>query len=203
MIRKAIFYLIIKLILKKTESKKSIENFNEIIQDNVEKENLKKLFLEEIFLQKNTAINYEVSNNFFNEIDIEPFGNCFYCCISYYLYKEQNKHLEIRKAIFNYIENNPESFYTFFEGNDFEDLNNLSPEMMLENYINDNNKEGEFAGDIEYTAACKLLNIRIILFTKGYLGLNIFNIYSPDSNDDNTYSNIYILFKNQDHFNYL
>ena len=38
--------------------------------------------------------------------------------------------------------------------------------MMLENYINDNNKEGEFAGDIEYTAACKLLNIRIMRMLK-------------------------------------
>ena len=74
---------------------------------------------------------------------------------------------------------------------------------MLENYINDNNKEGKFAGDIEYTAACKLLNIKIILFTKGYLGLNVFNIYSPDFDDDTIYSNIYILFKNQEHFNYL
>ena len=144
-----------------------------------------------------------MSNNFFSEISIEPYGNCFYCCISYYLYKTQKNHLEIREAIFKYIKENAEEFYTFFEGNDIEELNKLSPDLLLEKYIKDNNKEGEYAGDIEYTAACKLLDLRIILFTKGYSGLNVFNIYTPESNKNNTYSNMYILFKNENHYNYL
>ena len=82
---------------------KSKENTN----NNTEKENLKKIFLEEIFLQINTANNYEVSNNFLSEISIDPYGNCFYCCILYYLYKNQKNHLEIKKAFFNYIKENP------------------------------------------------------------------------------------------------
>ena len=57
--------------------------------------------------------------------------------------------------------------------------------------------------DIEYTAACKLLYLRIKLFTKWYSGLNVFNIYIPYSNKSNIYSNIYILFKKENHYNYL
>ena len=83
-----------------------------------------------------------MSKNFFSEINIERYGNCFYCCISYYLYKNKENHLEIREAIFNYIKEN-EEFYTFFEGNDIEDLNNFSPDLLLEKYIKENNKEGE------------------------------------------------------------
>ena len=110
--------------------------------------------------------------------------------------------MEIREAIFNYIKENPEEFYTFFEGNDNEELNKLSPDLLLEKYIKDNNKEGEYAGDIEYTAAWKLLDLRIILFTKEYSGLNVFNIYNRDLNKSNIYYNIYILFKNENYYNY-
>ena len=81
-----------------------------------------------------------------------------------------------------------------------------SPQILLENYVEKNNKDGEFAGDIEYTAACKLFNIRIILLTKGYYGLNVFNVYLDEDNEDNeskNFANIYILFINENYFNYL
>ena len=130
-------------------------------------------------------------------------GNCFYCCISYYLYKTINNHLQIRKLIFQYITNNPEKFYIFFEGNDNENLNMYSPQILLENYVEKNNKDGEFAGDIEYTAACKLFNIRIVLLTKGLIGLNVFNVYLDEDNESKDFANIYILFINENHFNYL
>ena len=75
-----------------------------------------------------------------------PFGNCFYCCMSDYLYKTIDNHLKIKKIIFQYITNNPEKFYIFFEGNDNENLNMYSPQILLENYVEKNNKDGEFAG---------------------------------------------------------
>ena len=56
------------------------------------------------------------------------------------------------------------------------------------------NREGEFAGDIEYTAICKLYNMQIILLTRGFEGFNVFNIYNEEDN---------ILFLNNNHFNYL
>ena len=78
-----------------------------------------------------------------------------------------------------------------------------SPQILLENYVEKNNKDGEFAGDIEYTAACKLFNIRIVLLTKGYYGLNVFNVYLDEDNESKNFANIYILFINENHFNYL
>ena len=74
------------------------------------KEDLKKIFLDEIFNQKIIAKNYEISKEYFKEIEMPPYGNCFYCCLSYFLYKSYNNHMEIRKLIYQYITNNPEEF---------------------------------------------------------------------------------------------
>ena len=94
----------------------NINNENFALNSNNEntKEELKKLFLEEIFLQKYTAPNYEINENFFNEIIMPPFGNCFYCCLSYYIYKNKNDYPKIREIVFQYIIENPENFYIFF-----------------------------------------------------------------------------------------
>ena len=62
----------------------------------------------------------------------------------------------------------------FFEGNDNENLNVYSPKTLLDNYISKYNRDGEYAGDLEYAAIRKLFNIRIILLTKGYKLLNVF-----------------------------
>ena len=167
------------------------------------KEELKKIYLEEIFYQKNTAINYEIPTKFFREIEMPSLGNCFYCCLSYYLYQNIKNHNIIRKSIFEYISNNPEKFYMFFEGLDNPNLNSYLPKELLENYIEKNNKDGEYAGDMEYAAACKIYNMRIVLLTRGYGGLNVFNIYVDNDNLQKNYSDIYILFINENHFNYL
>ena len=75
--------------------------------------------------------------------------------------------------------------------------------LLIDKYIFENNVEGEFAGDIEHVAACKLFNIRIIFLTKGFEGYNVFNIVSNDEYDIQKYNTIYILFINDNHFNYL
>ena len=131
------------------------------------------------------------------------FGNCFYCCLAYYIYKNKNDYQKIRALVFQYIIENPENFYIFFLGNDKDNLNNYSPQTLLEDYIAIHNKEGEYAGDIEYTAICKIFNLRIILLTKGYNGYNVFNTYIDNNNDNELVKDIYILFINENHFNYL
>ena len=171
-------------------------------QDN-NKDELKKLFLDEIFFQKYSAKNYEIPNNLFYEVKVPSDGNCFYSCLSYHFYKTIEKHLEIREAIFQYISDNEEDFYIFFEGNDEVKLDKYSPKVLLENYIMKYNREGEFAGDIEYTAICKLYNMQIILLTRGFEGFNVFNIYNEEDNINDNKSNIYVLFLNNNHFNYL
>ena len=57
-------------------------------------------------------------NHLFYEVKVPSDGNCFYSCLSYHFYKTIEKHLEIREAIFQYISDNEEDFYIFFEGND-------------------------------------------------------------------------------------
>ena len=110
--------------------------------------------IEQIFYIKNTAKNYEISNKNFEFISIEPFGNCYYCCVSYFLYKNQNKHLQIRESIFDFIRENKELFLKFYEGEEYN--HNLSLSDLFDNYIFENNVEGEYEGEIEYIAICKL-----------------------------------------------
>ena len=64
-----------------------LRNYNNINKKTDIKDNLKQLILEQCYYIKYTEVNYEINKDFFDLIEIEPFGNCFYCCISYYLCK--------------------------------------------------------------------------------------------------------------------
>ena len=57
--------------------------------------------------------------------------------LSYYFFKNINRHLEIRENSFQYMVKHAEEFYIFFEGNDNSILNNFSPKSLLEEYILD------------------------------------------------------------------
>ena len=74
------------------ENEKEINNVNVISEDDMpnqdifsiqnndsNKEELKKLFLEEIFYQINIVNNYEIPLKFFKEVEMPPYGNCLYC----------------------------------------------------------------------------------------------------------------------------
>ena len=65
------------------------EIYNDLLETNKElkdnKDSIKKLLIEQIFYQKYASSNYEIPTILFNEIEIEPYGNCLYCCISFYL----------------------------------------------------------------------------------------------------------------------
>ena len=45
--------------------------------------------------------------------------------------------------------------------------------------------------------------MQIILLTRGFEGFNVFNIYNEEDNINDNKSNIYVLFLNNNHFNYL
>ena len=167
------------------------------------KSELKYLFIEQIFMQKYSASNYEIPETLFNLIEIPAFGNCFYMCISYFLYHNINEHLSVRESVFNYVENHREEFYIFFNGNDNDELNNYTPDELLENYIENHKIEGTFAGEVEYTSICKLYQLRIIIFEQGFVVYNIFNIFTDDDYDPKNYGNVFILFINNNHFQYL
>ena len=82
-------------------------------------------------------------------------------------------------------------------------LNNFYPKNLLEVYILEHNNEGKFAGDLEYSAICKLFNMQIFLLIRGYEGFNAFNIFNEDNITDEHIKKIYILYVNKNHFNYL
>jgi hypothetical protein len=84
--------------------------------------------------------------------------------ISYYLYNNKSKHLDIREKLFDFIVENKEEYYTFFQNDS--DTNNQIKESF-NNYVDMHKKEGEYAGDIEYSVVCKLLKINLIILTKG------------------------------------
>ena len=63
--------------------------------------------------------------------------------------------------LYKYIEENKEDFYIFFQGNDENNFDIISPYELLEDYIIENYKEGEYAVDIEYSARCNLYNMYI------------------------------------------
>lgn len=60
----------------------SLKMYNNINKKAGIKDNLKQLILEQCYYIKYTAVNYEINKDFFDLIEIEPFCNYFYCCIS-------------------------------------------------------------------------------------------------------------------------
>jgi len=120
----------------------------------------------------------------------------------YFLYKNQSKHLKVRESIFDFIRENKELFLGFFEGDEY-NHNFLTLSDLLDNYIFENNVEGEYAGEIEFTATCKLYKVRIIILSKGFYGYNVYNIISDEGYNDENYKTIYLLFINDNHFDYL
>ena len=70
--------------LNKNNNKDNISEENKIesnqeLKDN--KDSIKNLLIDQIFYQKYSASNYKI----INEIEIDPYGNYLYCCISFYL----------------------------------------------------------------------------------------------------------------------
>ena len=100
--------------------------------------------------------------------------------------------MEIRHLIYKFIVDNKEDFYIFFEGNEEINFNMITPDELLQDYIIENNKEGEYAGDIEYSAIRKLYNMHISLLSIGYYGYIIFNAYDNDNEQNENKICIYI-----------
>ena len=92
----------------------NVENKHNLINREKEKKELKSSIIEQTLYQKYSAANYEIPDNLFNLTKNDTYGNCIYCCISYYLYKNQDSHLSIRHSVFDYIKTNKVDFYIFF-----------------------------------------------------------------------------------------
>ena len=128
------------------------------------------------------------------------FSHCFYCCISYFFLKNKNHNLEKRENIFSYIRENLNIFSIFFQ--DYENNNNnknYSVDELLDQYIFENNKEGEYAGEVDYKAASKIYKMRIIILSFRFFGYNVYNIIENENYNNENYTIIYILLANKNH----
>ena len=81
--------------------------------------------------------------------------------------------------------------------------NNKILEESFNKYVTSYKIEGDYACDIEFSAICKLLKINLIIFIKGFRGLNVYNIYTRENLVIAEPNTIYILYINNNRLNYL
>ena len=74
---------------------------------------------------------------------------------------------------------------------------------MLDYYIFEYNREGKYAGELEFAAICKLYKLRIIFLILGFYGYIVYNILCDEDYNDKTNHTVYLLYKNSNPFNYL
>ena len=125
---------------------------------------------------------------------MESDGNCFYRCISYFIYGNELKHSSIRKYICEKAKEN--------------NINNSERINLIENidlsqsqYIKNNmQKDGSFAGDYEISIAHKAYNINIAVYrpSNNNNELLFMNFY----NENNNYNRnlLILIYINNNHY---
>ena len=167
-----------------------------------EQNKLSKYLIEQIFEVKKKAVDYEIDKDNFEEIQIDPYGDCFYCCLSEFFESNQDNHLFYRNQIFDYITNNEEKFETFFEGTENENGEVEDKKNLLKEYIETNNKPGKYAGDMELSAFVLIYPYKLYIFERGFKNLNILNIYENKEIEINNIENFIYLIYNKTIKNY-
>ena len=106
-----------------------------------------------------------------NEISVLADGNCFFRSLSMCLEYNEDNHLYYRNIIYAFIKKNQDELKNFFPI-----LDDESEENYLKRYntfIETIKIEGNFAGDYEISAASIALYKEIIIYRKGYTGLEL------------------------------
>ena len=119
-----------------------------MLEQIIQKKNLKNILLQSILKEKQEFDIYEILLNLFKKIKIDKQGDCLHSRISYYLYETQENHLKIRNEVYQYLLNNKETYYQYFiPDNGGEEIPGNADELIV-NYVNVNNNEGEYGGDM-------------------------------------------------------
>ena len=134
--------------------------------------------------------------------NINPDGNCFYRCISYFFRQTEEAYPEFRNLLYDWMVNNKESFIDIIPE---ETSNNtqLSKEERLKklNKLIDNiNTDAEWGADLEISGMSVILNINITLYIKDDLN---YKYYYKFEGSDLPNNNINIIFINNNHFDLL
>ena len=78
---------------------------------------LKKLQDTAVLNEPYSAVSTQCDNKVFKEYRVKGDGNCFYLCLSKYLYGEETKHTQIRNNIVNYMDQNRHLYSQYVDGN--------------------------------------------------------------------------------------
>lgn len=139
---------------------------------------------------------YNLDNKDYSEVTITGDGNCFYHCLSMHIEHDENNYNYQRQLIYKYVKKNQillKEFFEHFDGETEQDFEN-----RYNSFIDDINRDGNFAGDFEISAASLILNKEIIIYRKNVNGYEYINNFSSNNNNSDK---IYLIFKNNNHFN--
>ena len=118
-------------------------------------------------------------------MDISKDGNCFFRCVSQFMYNTQNRHLDVRQQIMSTIIDNKEYYSELIEGNFQTHVDNVSSPKA-------------WATEAEILAASETFNIDIFVKTK--VGSTMkWNRYSRNPNCDHS-SNFMTIMHENSHF---
>ena len=113
-----------------------------------------------IYITKINNIGYTlIPKNYFTEIEINEDGNCFFNALSKFLSNNQKYHLYIRNLIYNYININKESIQ-----NNNPYIHNNHRIVSFDEYLPNILNPGNYAGELEIFAACKVFKISIYVY---------------------------------------
>ena len=125
----------------------------------------------------------------------------FLCCLTMSIEYSQENHVYYRKLIHNYINNNKDLLKDFFLRFDNESEDKF--QTRYDTLFGSIEKEGTYAGDFELTSSSIALQKRIIVFREDIKEYRFINIYVNFLNNNINLQNIYLLYKNNNHFNLL
>ena len=133
------------------------------------------------------------------EISIMGDGNSFYRCLSQYFDNYQEHHPFYRQLIYDYIVKNKELLKAFYPHDNDESIEQYNE--RYNRFIDSIQRDGTYAGNYEISAAALSLNVEIYIYRKTLLNYEFLQNYSP--NENCIYPCIYIVYRNNIHFNLL
>ena len=131
-----------------------------------------------------------------NEIIIGD-GNCFYRCLSLQIEHNQDNYNYYRQIIYNFIKDNKKPLKDFFDQKENESKETYG--QRYDKFIEDIQIDGNYSRDLEKSDVCIALNKKLIIYRNTNAGFEFINQYSPL--DKNNLEEIYLLYKNNKHFN--
>ena len=141
-----------------------------------------------------------IPNKCYKQINIDKDGNCFYKCVSYFLYGTIDYHREIRNTISNVCKANLEEICDFQETVEIR----KDKYILTRNYIDMISDEGNWATNIDISVTAYIYNINIAIYLKNEddEDLRYAHLYSYE---ENNYKNPLLLLLNENfnHFNIL